>query len=850
MNLNFIYLMYSLAYFTMGLAVWVKIRPLLDNRLARVFGWLVAFGLFHAIHEWMEMFVIMGHTGSDILAVSTLIGALSFAALFQFGVEFMGLKKNLPRIIRFCPVILLFLWFLFYLIVLSYDEGIKLAEIWSRYTLGLFSTFLTAYALTSQRKEVADSPSISKKLLLAGISFGIYGIFTVVVPEADFFPASVLNQPRFANLVGIPIQIFRMLSAVAITYFIVKSLDVFDVLEKRRLIDQVWAMTRDLEESEEKYRTLFKLAGDAFLTVIPPRGEIIDTNEAAAQMLGYLKEELRGLISTDIIAPEVLEETNREWKKQVDERGYSLLETIWRRKDGSQFPVEVSGRSLEIRGQTLFQLIGRDITERRQAEEALKDSESKYRSLFKNANDAIIIFEPDNEIILEANTKAFDIYGFSRDEFVGMNLKEISKDVTMGEDRIRQTLRKGTIDNFETVHIKKDGTIINILVSASVINYEGKQAILSINRDITEHMRVEEALRKSEEKFRNLFDHASDAIFIHDIKGHFLEVNKMAYQRLGYTKKQLLQMTPKDIDTPEFAASIPSIIEKLRKKGYVIFESAHVRQDGKTIPVEISSRTIEYRGEPAILSIARDITDRQQAQEILQRSEEEYRVLSQQLMEANNMKELLLDVITHDLKNPAGVISGLADLMIDEFPGNEMVEVIKDSSKSLLQVVERTTLLSQVALGEEIRMEEIDLAEVIKEVVNQFLPSLKDKGMNLENHMPDTLLIQANPIVEEVFKNYISNAIKYASEGQRIIIEAFEDDKFITVGIKDFGQSISEKDYQSIFIRSKQLAMGNKHGRGLGLAIVKRIAQAHNGKAWVEANKPVGNIFYLKIPKI
>jgi PAS domain S-box-containing protein len=842
--------MYGLAYFTMGLAVWVKIRPLLDNRLARVFGWLVAFGLLHAIHEWMEMFVIMGHAGSDILVVSILIVALSYAALFQFGVEFMGLKKNLPRITRLCPAILLFLWFLFYLKAFSYDEGMRLAEIWSRYILGFPGTLLTAYALTRKRKEVTDSPYVSRNLLWAGIFFGFYGFFTIIVPETDFFPTSFLNSPRFANLVGIPIQIFRMLSAVTITYFIVQSLDVFDVLEKRKLIDQVREMTGDLEESEEKYRTLFELAGDAFLTVIPPRGEIVDTNKAAAQMLGYLKEEMRKLSGSDIIAPVVLEETNSELEKQVEERGYFLLETIWKRKDGSQFPVEISGRPLEIRGQLLFQLIGRDITERRQAEEALKDSESKYRSLFENANDAIIIFEPVNEIILEANTKVFEIYGFSRDEFIGMNLKEISKEVTTGEKRIRQVLRKGTIDNFKTVHIKKDGTPINILVNASTIEYEGKQAILSINRDITEYMRVEEALRTSEEKFRNLFDHASDAIFIHDMEGHFLEVNRMAYQRLGYKKGQLLQMTPMDIDAPEYAALIRSRIEELRQEGHVIFESVHVRQDGKTIPVEISSRTIEYRGEPAILSIARDITDRKQAQEILQRSEEEYRVLSQQLMEANNMKELLLDVITHDLKNPAGVISGMADMMIDKFPGNEMAEVIKDSSDSLLQVVERAALLSQVALGEEIRKEEIDLSEIIKEVVNQFLPYLIDKGMNLENHMPETLSIKANPIVEEVFKNYISNAIKYASEGQRIIIEAFEENKFITVGIKDFGQSISDKDYQSIFIRSTQLEMGTKRGRGLGLAIVKRIAQAHNGKVWVEANKPVGNIFYLKIPKI
>ena len=128
-----------------------------------------------------------------------------------------------------------------------------------------------------------------------------------------------------------------------------------------------------LRESEETYRTLFELASDAFLTVLLPDGTIIDANLAAAELLGYSRYELVGRSGRqDIIAPEVLEQTDQEWQTQLEENGRFSVETLWVRKDGTRVPVIVSGTTVEVRGQPQFQLIGRDITERKQAEEALR----------------------------------------------------------------------------------------------------------------------------------------------------------------------------------------------------------------------------------------------------------------------------------------------------------------------------------------------------------------------------------------------------------------------------------------------------------------------------------------------
>ena len=247
--------------------------------------------------------------------------------------------------------------------------------------------------------------------------------------------------------------------------------------------------------------------------------------------------------------------------------------------------------------------------------------------------------------------------------------------------------------------------------------------------------------------------------------------------------------------------------------------------------------------------LAHEIERRKQIEIELKGSELRYKTLSQKLNESNNMKELLLDIITHDIKNPAGVISNMGEMLLEKDSENEILEIIKDSSDKLLQVMDNATTLAQVTLGDKIKLEELDLTELIESVVREFNSRLKQSGMSLEMELPEKLYIQANPIISDIFFNYISNAIKYASDGKKIEIGIKEEVGFLTINVSDLGATIAEKDCQLIFDRGMQLADGSKKGRGLGLAIVKRIAEAHNAEVGVKPNKPTGNIFYLKIPK-
>src|SRR5512135_308582 len=142
-----------------------------------------------------------------------------------------------------------------------------------------------------------------------------------------------------------------------------------------------------------------------------------------------------------------------------------------------------------------------------------------------------------------------------------------------------------------------------------------------LQQDIAEREKIELALRESENKFQVLFESASDCILILDLNGHIQDINHTGYERLGYTKEEMLGKSISVFDPPEFALSVAERLEIIRRKGHAVFESAHVRKDGTVMPVEINTRTVELNGQQRILSIVRDITERKQVKAALLQSE-------------------------------------------------------------------------------------------------------------------------------------------------------------------------------------------------------------------------------------
>lgn len=236
-----------------------------------------------------------------------------------------------------------------------------------------------------------------------------------------------------------------------------------------------------------------------------PDARFVYVNEMACRSLGYSRQELLAMTVHDIDPDFPAEAWPDHWSK-LQERGSSVFESHHRAKGGRVFPVEISANLLEFEGREYHCAFARDISSRKCAEGALERSERDYRGLFENAHDAVLIFRPEDEVVLDVNPRACAMYGFSRSEFVGMSLETISKDVPRGKQYLRETTRNRVRHGFETVQYRKDGTEMLLEVNAAVVEYRGQHAMLTINRDITERKRVEEELTHYRNRLEELVD--------------------------------------------------------------------------------------------------------------------------------------------------------------------------------------------------------------------------------------------------------------------------------------------------------------------------------------------------------
>ncbi len=351
-----------------------------------------------------------------------------------------------------------------------------------------------------------------------------------------------------------------------------------------------------------------------------------------------------------------------------------------------------------------------------------------------------------------------------------------------------------------------------------------------------------------------LMDNIPDKIYFKDEQSRFIKINKAQAQLLGVTDPEdAIGKTDFDYfskthaldalkDEQSIMESKKPIIDKFER---ITNAEGKVRWVSSTkVPLICPCGKVH-----GTVGISRDVTDRKRLEDALKRSERKYRKLYEELMNINTIKDILLDVITHDLKNSVGVIKEFSELLNESASENELVDMIYQSSSNLIDVVETVTSLARIGLGEEIHKWEIDLVKIIDNVVKEFSPAICNCKLNFTMDLPEKLMVSANPIIAEIVRNYLNNAIKYGSSGGKIIVRATKEKKCISVYVIDFGRTVPENMRQEIFKRHVRLDKEHAHsGKGLGLAIVKRIADAHNAIVGVKPNKPKGNQFYLRIP--
>lgn len=257
-------------------------------------------------------------------------------------------------------------------------------------------------------------------------------------------------------------------------------------------------------ESDARYRALFE-ADPCNFGLIDDEFRIVDLNAKGLQLLeADSLDQLRGSQITDFIAPEHVERYMQDSSAAFNSGGTVVRSLEIVGLQGARHWIEWRSISLPAGSDRsrVIQVLSviRDITKNKRHLEMLTQSEREYRCFFENALDAIIIFRPEDEVVLKANNRACTMYGFSQEDFIGMSLTNISQDVARGKDYIQQTLHSGALSSFETKQFRRDGTVIPLDVSASVIEYRGERAIHSINRDITLRLQAKARLIDAERR--------------------------------------------------------------------------------------------------------------------------------------------------------------------------------------------------------------------------------------------------------------------------------------------------------------------------------------------------------------
>jgi PAS domain S-box-containing protein len=398
--------------------------------------------------------------------------------------------------------------------------------------------------------------------------------------------------------------------------------------EINRMLESLERSHNELQESEEKFKHLVEDMNDSYFVVQNFR--IVFANARSAEMFGYSAEEVTGRTVEELLPPKEAKMLSEWYARRL--RGEAVpqqYETTLTRNDGTTVTVEFGAKRVYYADRPAVSVVMRDITKRRQMEEALRESEAKYRDVVERANDVVAIVQ--DTIIKYINNRSSDLLGYPPKQMIGTPMMEyvhpdeLQRLISHYERRMAGEQVESI---YETALLHRDGSRVDIEINVGLITYGGRPAELIIVRDITERRKVLEALRQSEEHYSTLVRSLTDAVF--KLKGKVItwcndRVEKIyGYKRDELIGKEVTVLFPEGVNRWKFIEEVATAIDK---QGY--FRGAHrvKRKDGSLADIEYTISQIQGTEPIELISVARDITDRKRIEEEVAKSEARYRSL-------------------------------------------------------------------------------------------------------------------------------------------------------------------------------------------------------------------------------
>lgn len=588
---------------------------------------------------------------------------------------------------------------------------------------------------------------------------------------------------------------------------------------------------------------------------------VLRWSPAAQKLFGWQTEEVLGKRFSDwkFVVPDDYDVVSQVGQRQNEgqehhgisrNRNYTKLGSILHCEWYNSALYNEAGKLISVLSLVL------DVTVATRIEEALRKSEAQYRLLFEANPQAMWVYDLTTLRFLAVNNAAVRHYGYSRSEFLDMTIMDIRP-----PDEIKR-LEDYLAGNYSEVehagewrHQKKDGTIINVDVTASRLNFAGRPAEFVLVHDITERKKAETALRISEDRYRDLVDNSHELICTHDLEGRVLSVNPWAARVLGYPQDSLVGINIRDGLLPEYRDKFDEYLHTVKTEG-----SARGVMKVRTATGDIRLweyyNTLRTEGveKPIVRGMAHDATERRQA---LKR-EKEARLEAEA---ANRVKDEFLSTLSHELRTPLTAIMGWSDLLLhDEVEPDkrrQAIETIFRNANSQCELINDLLEVSRIITGK-LRLEFVacDLESVIEAAAQGIRPTAEAKGVRLQ------VLLEPNtgPVfgdrerLQQVVWNLLSNGVKFTRKGGLVQVTLQRINSHVEIIVKDTGVGIKSDFLPHVFDRFRQAdgsTTRNYGGLGLGLAIVRHLVELHGGSARAESDgEGQGSLFTVRLPSM
>jgi two-component system, chemotaxis family, CheB/CheR fusion protein len=598
-------------------------------------------------------------------------------------------------------------------------------------------------------------------------------------------------------------------------------------------------------------------------------GKFVYLNEVACRLVGYSTDELVGMNFSQLLFEEDIPLGLKVFSDLV-KTGRVFTEVVVKTKAG--LPVNVIVNAIKLPDDTLL-IFCENVTTLKKTENALRVSEAKLRSIVENSSDQIFMIDSDLKYLF-VNRVLAEILGKRPEEIIGKSLFEVYSPETAiqfssNTRKIFDTKKNMLVDEKMVVNNQE------LAISTSlnpVQDTAGKViAVIGIVRDVTERRKIERELQESQERFRVIFEGATDGILVADITTqNFVLANPQMCQMLGYSLEDLLKMSVPDIHPKEFLAAVNGQFEVMAKGEKVIAQSLPlIRADKQIIDCEVSSGLMEIWKQQCLVGFFRDVTERKKAERKLADS---YTALEKQLNEINALQKELektnkllgqsnVDlenytyVVSHDLKAPLRSIRSFSTFILEDYSeklddtGKDYFKRIIDASTRMDALIENLLLLSRVG-RKFMEVETVDLNQLLEEIVTDLEPTLKkNRGTVVYRNLPKVTIPRT--WMKQLFMNLVDNGLKFnKSDSPKVEVTCEETDTELLFKVSDNGIGIEEKYFDRLFNLFERLHTQEEYpGTGAGLAICKKIVQQFGGRMWVESQVGKGSTFLFTLVK-